>query len=378
MKSYTNKNDLQLNVERFQREFNALNHDEAAQLAFRAAIRLLPFGVTEVPSGQGVAILRQLLTASLVIAGKVDSATLKAAAEMRVPLPIWRTPKEAIQSKFQTQQVVKALTNSDRSAAMGAVNYFLSRTGLGGMREGSVTQLDIQQIKTKETGPWPHITGQALPAVLPKTFPRVLADLPPEDREPVHHFWINWYQRTVTGAPQNWDMLRDVALIDNATWEQDGGALDRAIQRIVERHRLLEDVRRLKAELAKARSADATSPIHHRDHNQPPELVPSQPVEIAIAAQAIAAGLDEAEEELQQPQPSPARLKHIGFELRKAVMSVLAYCAGLGDEALRDAAKEVGASVGKWLGPGAVGYLIARTQTFQELADALIRLADKF
>lgn len=50
-------------------------------------------------------------------------------------------------------------------------------------------------------------------------------------------FWIDWYQRALDGRPQNWPLLRDVALIDNALWEQGGEALDRKIASLVEEHR---------------------------------------------------------------------------------------------------------------------------------------------
>ena len=193
---------------------------------------------------------------------------------------------------------------------------------------------------------------------------------------PGGEFWIDWYQRALDGRPQNWPLLRDVALIDDALWEEGGEALRREIDRIAERHRLLEEVRRLKAELAEAGSA--TAAIAHRSHNQPPELLPSHSVEIAATVQIIAAELDEAEKELQQQQPSPSRLRQIGQAIRKAAMSVLAYCAGLGDEALKGAAKEVGVSVGKWMGPGVVLYFASQGPAFNKLADALIRLADKF
>ncbi|AUH34042.1 hypothetical protein CUV01_12130 [Paracoccus tegillarcae] len=50
-------------------------------------------------------------------------------------------------------------------------------------------------------------------------------------------FWIDWYQRTLDGRPQNWPLLRDVALIDNALWDEGGEALDREIKRLVATHR---------------------------------------------------------------------------------------------------------------------------------------------
>lgn len=186
-------------------------------------------------------------------------------------------------------------------------------------------------------------------------------------------FWIDWYQRALDGGSQNWPLLRDVALIDIAVRREGGAALDREIARISERHRLLEDVRRLKAGLAEARFAAAA--IAHRGHNQPPELLSDFGPEIAVAVAVISDQLDQAERELQKRQLSPARLNRIGLAIRGAVASVLACCAGLSDEMLKGATKEFGAVVGKWAGLGVVAYVVAQNQTFRELADALIRFA---
>lgn len=51
-------------------------------------------------------------------------------------------------------------------------------------------------------------------------------------------FWIDWYQRALDGRPQNWPLLRDVALIDDELWEEAGPALDAAIRELRERHAL--------------------------------------------------------------------------------------------------------------------------------------------
>lgn len=51
-------------------------------------------------------------------------------------------------------------------------------------------------------------------------------------------FWTDWYQRALEGRPQNWPLLRAVALIDNALWEQGGEALDKAINDLRQKHAL--------------------------------------------------------------------------------------------------------------------------------------------
>jgi hypothetical protein len=49
-------------------------------------------------------------------------------------------------------------------------------------------------------------------------------------------FWIDWYQRALDGRPQNWPLLRDVALIEDALWNEGGRALDARINEIRLRH----------------------------------------------------------------------------------------------------------------------------------------------
>lgn len=188
-------------------------------------------------------------------------------------------------------------------------------------------------------------------------------------------FWIDWYQRALDGLPQNWPLLRDVALIDNALWEEGGEGLDREIRHRVERHQLLDEVRRLKAHLADAGGASAALP--HRGHNHPPELVETYRIEVAGEVEKIVERLDEAERELQEERPSPSALRKIGQGLKSGAMAVIGYCAKLGDLAAQAVAKEIGSSIGKWAGPGLVGYVVANSDAFQKLGEQMMKFADK-
>lgn len=213
---------------------------------------------------------------------------------------------------------------------------------------------------------WPTVAP--LSEVWSQSIP-ILNDTPGGD------FWIDWYQRALDGRAQNWPLLRDVALIDDALWKQGGDALDLEISRIVERHDLLEEVRRLKAALSEAASGGAV--ISHRWHNGPPERLSDDADRAAAAAQSLGKQIDRAERELQKPRPSSSRLRAIGRFLKQAVTSVVRYSAGLGDEALQGAAKEIGASCGKWAGPAAVAWILSQEPAIQRLAEALLRFADR-
>lgn len=189
-------------------------------------------------------------------------------------------------------------------------------------------------------------------------------------------FWSDWYQRALDGRPQNWLLLRDIALIDGALWQAGGDELDREISRIAERYRLLEEVYGLKAELAKVRAADAA--LAHRGHNHPPELVSSDASELAGAVDALSIKLDDAEQELERKQPSPSQLRSIGRAIKGLASAFLRYCGGFTHKTLQASADELGKSLGKWAGPAPGFYLASQSPKIIELADALIRLAGKY
>lgn len=183
-------------------------------------------------------------------------------------------------------------------------------------------------------------------------------------------FWIDWYQRALDGRPQNWPLLRDVALIDNALWEDSGEALDREIRRLVEQYRLLAEVRRLKAALEAAQAAG----IAHRGHNNPPELIDMVSVEVVSAMSEIAEQLDKAEQELQEQTLSPSRLRQIGEKLINVVTAALRYCVDRVDDAIKEAAKKAGGVAGL----AGAAYLAGFGDDLTALGKALISFAKGF
>ena len=187
-------------------------------------------------------------------------------------------------------------------------------------------------------------------------------------------FWIDWYQRALDGRPQNWPLLRDVALIDDAIWESGGGALDQAISQHVERHRLLDEVSRLRRDLLSAQAA--ASSTAHRGHNNPPELLDPLP-EVQSQIATIDASLAEAEEELTKPQPSAHVLRRAARAIGAAVKAVLGYCASLADITLKESAKNAGATAGKWAPGAAALYLASQLEQFRQLVDALLQFVNR-
>lgn len=198
-------------------------------------------------------------------------------------------------------------------------------------------------------------------------------------------FWIDWYQRALDGRPQNWDLLRDVALIEDSVWQAGGVALGERIAREVERHRLLEEVRRLREGLAEARLRTAAVPDDGPDggdrpgmgHNQPPEALDGYSDEVSTQVEVIAKELANAEAELAKPDSSPSALRRLGQGLLNAATAVLGYSAKLADQAAQAAAKKLGEQAVTWALRGGFAYIIMNIQPIKELAEAVIRLAGR-
>ncbi|MBK4215257.1 hypothetical protein JJJ17_04885 [Paracoccus caeni] len=195
------------------------------------------------------------------------------------------------------------------------------------------------------------------------------ASIPVLRSTPAGDFWRDWYQAALDGRPQDWALLRDIALIPDDLWNEGGNRLDREIRNTLERHRLLAQVRDLKAQL-QASDTEAI-PLAYRGHNNPPELV-NEPVH---EIDRLVDVLDEAEQALQKSKPSRSLLRHIAQSVATTVTAIAAYCATLGDEVLKATAKEIGSSAGKWMVRAGVAYFVVNQSAFMELVEALKQLA---
>ena len=162
-------------------------------------------------------------------------------------------------------------------------------------------------------------------------------------------FWIEWYDALLDGRPmlgdaaRSWEMLEEIALVDAATWDAGPEVVNPVIREIWVLYRLREEVAALRAEkeqlLAGRASAEA------RSHNQPPELVDTEP-EMARQVEVIWAGLDAAQDELEQEVPDKHVLQRIAEEMLAALKAVAGYCAKVGDAVVMSAAKVGGGAVG--------------------------------
>ncbi len=173
-------------------------------------------------------------------------------------------------------------------------------------------------------------------------------------------FWINWYQDVLEGREPDWDMLYEIALIPDEDWEKGPEHINNeVIAGIVEKYRLRRDVQALRKELAAVHQTATAAPM---GHNNPPEGIEAE-AEVVTQTEIIWAALEEAEEELSKPEPSPSVLKRVGTVILRAIAEVGKYGAKLGDVGLKATAATVGGGLG--------AYLISKGPEIQSIAERI-------
>ncbi|HGG64922.1 MAG TPA: hypothetical protein ENK34_10170 [Rhodobacteraceae bacterium] len=173
-------------------------------------------------------------------------------------------------------------------------------------------------------------------------------------------FWINWYQDALEGREPDWDMLYEIALIPDEDWQKGPEHINNeVIAGIVEKYRLRRDVQALRKELAAVHQTATAAPM---GHNNPPEGIEAE-AEVVTQTEIIWAALEEAEEELSKPEPSPSVLKRVGTVILRAIAEVGKYGAKLGDVGLKATAATVGGGLG--------AYLISKGPEIQSIAERI-------
>lgn len=336
-------------------------------------MRMSPGGLTARHASQGVAALRQFLVANLFLEGKVDRLALEKAANAVVGSYSGYLQPQSSRPNLEmaASAMCKALLRGGKGAANHPAQLVLATFGISGLvPEDHFILDDIHQIKNGLNDPWKH-AQISLPAVLPVGRDHGIRPIIYEKDHTLHPFWLDWYRRAISAQPQNFSLLRDIAAIDDTTWQQGDRPLDREISLITERHELLTELRWIKAELAVAASGPHGS-IALRSHNNPPELVEDQ---AAALLDELSASVDEAERELSNPAPNATRLIKTSGKLSAATTAIIGYCARLGDKALTGMAEEAGTSVGKWVGPALLLLVTNMSPEFRKLVQAVIDFA---
>lgn len=186
-------------------------------------------------------------------------------------------------------------------------------------------------------------------------------------------FWVDWYDKALTGNPQDWDLLEKIALMPETDWGDEdkntpADTVNARIARIIEQHELANQARRLKAENEALRRQ--LRELAKRSHNNPPALVDDASAKVRELT-LVRTALDEAERELEKPSPSRAILLKTASTLTEAANAIASYCLSLGDAFLQSGVKAAGAAAGF----SAAGYLASHSEHLLAFANAISQFA---
>lgn len=173
-------------------------------------------------------------------------------------------------------------------------------------------------------------------------------------------FWREWYQGFLDGKPLDWELQRNVALIDDAIWEAGLEAVADEINRIRAKFDLNKHIGELEADLRRA-----TVSRHGIGGNRPPERLNDAPIaqELVIVWQP----LKDLKDEIAEDDPDPTRMQVIIEALVTALKTGLAWCLRKGDLIVDTAIK--------WAIPaGGTGYFALRPEKLEAVIEAARRL----
>ena len=176
-------------------------------------------------------------------------------------------------------------------------------------------------------------------------------------------FWREWYQGFLDGKPLDWEIQRRVALIHDEIWEQ----VAEEIERIRTLFDLEQEIQQLKAQLPSVQST--TQPPQIGDNGGPPlddALVQKAQTDL----RALWAHVEELEDEISQPEPSPSRIAEIAQTLWDLSTKIAAYCGSVADDMIREGAKELAKAGAKWAARGITVSAVAQTDGVQSVAKA--------
>jgi len=296
----------------------------AVALAYRAAMRVLP-------------LYWQSSTNHKLHRSKQDIAF-----DAYIPIGLVIASMRALASATALRTSSRVAANTYPAIRNDATEafFFSSLIASADFDELDGTELEHLLAISAATVAWTHSTrwaiapaqadivalDQGLPLIASRLWPgeNPLTDVWAETRKnmlaqgPGWKFWVDWYDKALRGDPQDWDLLTKVALIDPDDWDKGADHVNALIQQIIEQHTLAIEARRLKAE--NERLVEQLRVLAQRSHNNPPELVDDAPTPETLTV--IWAHLDEAQRELDKPNPMPSRLVRIAGLLKKAALVI--------------------------------------------------------
>lgn len=223
----------------------------AVTLAHRAAMRVLPvfweWSVVQTNRKQTVLpVFRANLTSSLSLAMPLFPAPTLLEVE-RAAYPDEAISAGAFNAYSAGIAAAKALSSTSKPGPNMVDAHFAFSASETALKA-------IFSFVTKALGPayfWSGVRTDATALVAgkdPYLFPLWPAENPlaaqwstisthPSTQTPGWRFWIDWYDRALTGQPQDWKLLEKVALIDPKDWDKGEDHVNALIQKIIRDHR---------------------------------------------------------------------------------------------------------------------------------------------
>ncbi len=212
----------------------------AVAIAFRAAMRVLPLAVPSflTESARRRELTPQPVFRALLIAG--------AAGACQIPV-IKDAAADAADAYAAAGDAAGAAAYPD-AAAWRAVDGDCRALGNG-------STLHLRPLSPNRTNPLAQQWTSAAESLT--------------EAGPEWTFWIDWYEKCLAGAPQDWQgLLTDIALIPTDDWDKGPKHIAELIALLERKHDLLAELRAAKERLAATLSAGAGAA--QRAHNNPP------------------------------------------------------------------------------------------------------------
>ncbi|UWR44017.1 hypothetical protein [Phaeobacter inhibens] len=181
-------------------------------------------------------------------------------------------------------------------------------------------------------------------------------------------FWLDWYQGFLDGKPLDWELQRRVALIGDAIWEAGPEAVAAEIERVRSLFELEQEIANLKEQLTAVQNTPAAALIG--DNGGPPlEDAPARAFQTDLAL--IWKQVEELEEEIAKPSPSPLQLEKIAKALWDICLRMAAYCGSIADGMIREGTKELAKAGAKWTARATAVTVTAQTEGVQSVVKAI-------
>ncbi|UWR79168.1 hypothetical protein K4K97_11120 [Phaeobacter inhibens] len=181
-------------------------------------------------------------------------------------------------------------------------------------------------------------------------------------------FWSEWHKAFLAGKPLDWELQRRVALIDDAIWDAGPEAVAAEIERIRNLFELEQEIANLKGQLTTVQNTPAAALIG--DNGGPPlEDAPARAFQTDLAL--IWKQVEELEEEIAKPSPSPSLLEKIAKTLWEISLRMAAYCGSVADGMIREGTKELAKAGAKWTAGATAVTVTAQTEGVQSVVKAI-------